>query len=110
MESLRAFCPCLGTDSSTLVEMQPCKSGDGSGDEGQQDSTFKSRAQGWLATAMNPISSYRQHLEDEAARKERAAVLQAGALMKLIVSRAPQPVEVQLSADGAMVMWKSTQR
>eukprot|EP00965_Chrysotila_dentata_P243816 6205625-Pleurochrysis_carterae.AAC.3 len=41
------------------------------------------------------------------ARKERTAVLQAGAPMKLLSYRGSTNAKVQLSSDGAMVTWQT---
>jgi len=94
------------------MEMQPCRSGSaadgsGSGDEHSVNDSLSSRAQGWLSTAMSPITSFQAHRAEVAARKERMAVLQQGATMKLLSGKSSMPVHVQLSADGSMVIWQA---
>merc|ERR1719473_165945 len=57
---------------------------------------------------MSPVVALQQRRKDDQDRRERTAVLQAGASMVLLArGGARTPVRVQLSSDGAMLTWQA---
>ena len=89
MEVLTKLCsPCLfGEDSGAkkLVEMTPFSNGSEKTEE--ESSMLPARARGWLKAAMAPVTTFQTHRAEESARRQKAATLQAGAVMNLITSR-----------------------
>lgn len=108
MEDLRAFCQCpLGKLAAPVSETTPCRSSEDAEDAEGATSSLAGRASGWLAVAMAPLAAYREYRATEEALRERTAVLHAGAEMRLLSSRAIISARVALSADGAMITWRS---